>query len=117
MNVMRTVPVLLIVGTVIAFGQGSPKKVSRAEAMNGATTKAQPEYPPMAKQLKIEGTVELEAVITETGVVEDVTIVSGNPILTKPAVEALKKWKFAPFLQEGKPVKATAPITMIFKKQ
>ena len=117
MNVTRSVAVVLLLGTVLAFGQGAPRKVSRAEAMNAATLKTQPEYPAMAKQLKIEGVVELEAGITEAGAVDEVSIVSGNPILTKPAVEALKKWKFAPFLQEGKPVRATAPITMVFKKQ
>ena len=71
----------------------------------------------MARQLKIEGAVELEAVVGETGAVEEVNIVSGNPILTKPAVEAVRKWKFAPFLQDGKPIRAGAPVTVVFKKQ
>jgi protein TonB len=69
----------------------------------------------MAKQLKIEGAVELEAVVTESGTVEKVNIVSGNPVLTRPAADAVKKWKFAPFTADGKVVKALVPISMSFK--
>jgi protein TonB len=92
-----------------------PKKVSKTEGLNAATTKVQPEYPAMAKQLKIEGAVELEAVVTESGTVEKVNIVSGNPVLTRPAADAVRKWKFAPFTAEGKTVKALVPISMNFK--
>jgi periplasmic protein TonB len=98
-----------------AFAQDTPRKVSKAEGINNATNKVQPEYPPMARQLKIEGAVELEAVVTESGTVEKVNIVSGNPVLTRPAVEAVKKWKFAPFTAEGKAVKAVVPVTLSFK--
>ena len=92
-----------------------PKKVSRVEGLNAATTKVQPDYPAMAKQLKIEGAVELEAVVTESGTVEKVNIVSGNPVLTRPAADAVKKWKFAPFTADGKVIKALVPISMSFK--
>src|SRR5215471_17929704 len=92
-----------------------PKKVSKVEGLNAATTKVQPEYPAMAKQLKIEGAVELEAVVAENGSVEKVNIVSGNPVLTRPAVDAVKKWKFAPFTADGKTTKALVPISMSFK--
>ena len=71
--------------------------------------------PAIARQLKIEGAVELEAVVTEAGVVEKVNIVSGNPVLTRPASDAVKKWKFAPFTADGKPVKALVPVGMSFK--
>jgi protein TonB len=97
------------------LAQEAPKKVSRSEGLNAATTKASPEYPAIAKQLKIEGSVELEALVTETGTVEKVNIVSGNPVLTRPACDAVKKWKFAPFTTEGKPVKALVPVSMSFK--
>jgi protein TonB len=97
------------------MGQSSPKKLTKAEAISAASSKVQPDYPPVAKQLRIEGTVELQAVVAENGTVEDVTIVSGNPVLTRPAATALKKWKFNPFTEGGKPVKALAPVAMNFK--
>jgi protein TonB len=114
---MKSVKILLVIGASVLLAQGPLKKVTRVEAMNAVTSRSQPDYPAMARQLKIEGTVELDAVVTETGTVEEVSIVSGNPILTKPAAEAVKKWKFAPFLQDGKPIRASAPITIVFKKQ
>ena len=92
-----------------------PKKVTKIEGLNAATPKVQPEYPAMAKQLKIEGAVELEAVVAESGAVEKVNIVSGNPVLTRPAVDAVKRWKFAPFTADGKVVKALVPISLSFK--
>jgi TonB family protein len=95
--------------------QDGIKKVTLAEANAAIATKTPPEYPPMGRQLKIEGKVELEAVVTETGAVEKVNIVSGNPVLTKPAAEAVKHWKFTPFADGGKPCKAIAPLSISFK--
>ena len=97
------------------LGQDSPKKVSKTEGLNAVTTKIAPEYPAIAKQLKIEGAVELEAVVTEGGTVEKVNIVSGNPVLTRPAMDAVKRWKFAPFVVDGKAVKALVPVALTFK--
>jgi protein TonB len=97
------------------LAQDAPKKVSKSEGLNSVTTKVSPEYPAIAKQLKIEGAVELEALVTESGTVEKVTIVSGNPVLTRPASDAVKRWKFAPFTSDGKPVKALVPVSMNFK--
>lgn len=118
MNSFRTAVWSLIflgIWTVGGWAQGEVNKVSRPEAMAAAINKVQPEYPPMAKQLKVQGAVELEAVVAEDGSVEKVNIVSGNAVLTKPAVDALKKWKFKPFTADGKPVKALAPIGFDFK--
>ena len=103
----------LFLGT--GFAQEATKKVTKAEGLNAVTTKVPPEYPAIAKQLKIEGAVELEAIVTESGVVEKVNIVSGNPVLTRPASDAVKKWKFAPFTSDGKPVKAVVPVSLSFK--
>jgi len=106
---------LLPMAAWMAFGQDAPKRVTLPEAMAAITSKVAPEYPPFGRQLKIEGKVELEAVVAENGTVEKVNIVSGNPILTKPASEAVKKWRFAPFMDGGKPYKALAPVTITFK--
>jgi TonB family protein len=53
--------------------------------------------------------------VTENGTVEQVSIVSGNPVLTRPASDAIKKWKFTPFTADGKAVKALVPVSMSFK--
>ena len=104
----------IIAGCV--FAQEGIRKVTRVEAMAAAISKVQPEYPPMARQLNLEGIVELEALVTETGAVEKVNIVSGNPVLTRGSADALKRWKFAPFTTNGKVVKVLAPVTFNFKR-
>lgn len=99
----------------VMCGQNAPKRLSRSEATSAIVSKTQPEYPPMARQLKLEGTVELEAIISEQGTVDDVRIVTGNPVLTKAAAQAVKKWKFTPITEGGKPTKAVAPLSLTFK--
>ena len=96
-------------------GQDNLKKLTKAEAVADIASKSLPEYPAVARQLKLEGTVELEAVVAEDGSVEQVNIVSGNPVLTKAAAAAVKKWKFTPIKADGKPTKALAPLTLAFK--
>lgn len=107
--------VVAVVANVACFGQEAARKISKAEAMSAATSKTQPDYPPVARQFRVEGNVELEAVIGETGKVEKVNVVSGNAMLTRAAAEALKGWKFTPFTEDGKPVRALAPISFTFK--
>jgi len=115
---MRDFALLLQVLTMVsvaAFADDAPKRVSHTAAVQAATEKVAPTYSPIAKQLKIQGSVQLDAVIAEDGTVEKVDIVSGNPVLTKPAAEALKKWKFKPFTDADKPVKVVASFDFEFK--
>ena len=111
---------ILTFGVILVLLTAAPlsaqdKKVSRAEAESSVLSRVQPDYPVVAKQLKLQGTVELEAVVDPSGEVTKVNIVSGNPVLTKPAAEALKKWKFKPFVVDGKAVVTGVPVTMAFK--
>jgi TonB family protein len=106
--------VLVLAAAAVASGEEA-KKVTKAEAMRAAVTRVQPDYPSSARQLKIQGDVELNVVIGEAGTVEKVDIVSGNPMLTRPAADALRKWKFTPFTEGGKAVRAAAPLTVSFK--
>ena len=90
-------------------------KLTEAEAKQAATVKPLPEYPPTARQLKVTGKVELEVVIDPAGKVEDVKIVSGSPVLTRPCAKTVSGWQFKPILQDGKPARATAPLTFEFR--
>ena len=114
MRLGRTV--LCLVGLIaVVFGQSAPRRLSRGESMSAVVNKVAPEYPQIAKQLKLEGAVDLEVTVAESGVVEAVKIVSGNPVLTRPAVDAVKKWRFEPQTDGGKPIKALAEVTISFK--
>jgi len=88
--------------------------VSQAEALKAATSKSEPEYPAIAKQLHLEGSVQVEAHITESGAVESVKPLTGNAVLMNAAMSAMKRWKFAPFTADGKPVRAVADVSFKF---
>jgi|SRR5690242_13726221 protein TonB len=111
--ILRTFSLIAVCASIVA-AEGAARKVTQTEALSAATVKVQPEYPQLARQLKIAGTVELDVVIGETGAVETVTPVSGNPVLTKPAADAVKRWKFKPFQQDGAAVKAEAVLKISF---
>jgi len=111
----------IVTAVALAFLAGIPAcaqdtvHVSQAEAVKAAKEKVDPEYPPMAKQLHLEGAVQLEAHIGENGSVEEVKPLTGNAVLMNAAVAAIRKWKFTPFVSDGKPVKAVADLSFKFK--
>jgi len=73
-----------------------------------------PQYPPEAGRARIEGAVVLMAVIGKDGSVEDVRVESGLPILAQAAVEAVKQWRYRPYLLNGEPVEVDSRITINF---
>jgi general secretion pathway protein A len=75
-----------------------------------------PEYPPLARSMRVEGTVELVARINSEGVVEDVVVKEGPDVLTAAAVAAVKQWRYSPYTRGGVPVVAEAPITIRFRR-
>jgi TonB family protein len=77
---------------------GTPKAVSTADATSHVIHRVEPTTPPIAALTKIGGAVKLHIVISPVGLVSSVTFVSGHPLLTKAAVDAVKQWKFKPFL-------------------
>ena len=85
------------------------------DAIRAAVKKVQPEYNPVAKQMRVQGVVEVEVRITEAGDVQDVKVVSGNALLTQGVVRALKDWKFTPFNEAGKASSAVATLRFDFK--
>jgi len=82
-----------------------PERVAQAE---------QAAYPSLAKQMKVQGSVILQAYVGADGGIKDLHVVSGNPILVSAAVEAARQWRFAPYLQNGQPVETQAKIQVNF---
>jgi periplasmic protein TonB len=73
-----------------------------------------PQYPPEAGRARIEGTVVLMAVIGKDGRVEDLRVESGLPLLAQAAIDAVKQWRYKPYLIDGQPVEVDSRITINF---
>lgn len=91
-------------------------RVSEAEGKKNIVSKVEPEFPAIAKQLNLSGRVEVDLHVDESGQVEKVDVVSGNPILAGAATSAAKRWKFQPFEADGKPAKAVVRIAFSFMR-
>jgi TonB family protein len=74
----------------------------------------QPDYPLLARQMKVQGSVILQAVIGKEGTIQELQVLSGPAILSVAAREAVKQWHFKPYLQSGLPVETEAKITVNF---
>jgi protein TonB len=76
--------------------------------------RVEPAYPMLAKQMKVQGAVILEALIGKTGDIQDIQVLSGPAILSAAAREAVRQWRFKPHFEAGKPVDTEARITVNF---
>jgi protein TonB len=76
--------------------------------------KKAPEYPKTARQLGASGVVEIEATISVDGKVKNAKVIQGNPMLQKPALEAVSEWRYKPALLNGKPVESPVQIRLNF---
>jgi periplasmic protein TonB len=76
--------------------------------------KVQPPYPALAKAARIEGSVVLKAIIDKEGNITDLQLVSGHPMLVPAAIEAVRQWKYKPYLLNGQPVEVETTVTVIF---
>jgi len=74
----------------------------------------EPQYPALARQMRISGTVELEGVIGTDGHLRELRIVSGHPLLARAALQAVSQWIYKPTRLNGDPVEVIAPITVTF---
>lgn len=76
--------------------------------------KVQPQYPPLARQTRISGTVRLHAIIGKNGQVEQLEVMSGHPLLVQAALDAVRQWKYQPTQLNGEPVEVDTTIDVIF---
>lgn len=74
----------------------------------------QPTYPPLAKAARIQGEVVLKAIISKEGEIQDLQLVSGHPMLVPAAIDAVRQWRYRPYLLNGQPVEVETTITVIF---
>jgi protein TonB len=73
-----------------------------------------PVYPPLARQARIQGMVMLQAQISKDGSIENLQLISGHPMLAPAAIEAVKQWKYKPYLLNGEPVEVDTQVQVNF---
>lgn len=96
-----------------------PVVPQRVRISQGVTTgllirKVEPMYPVLARSARISGDVVLKAIIDKEGVIQDLQLVSGHPMLVPAAIDAVRQWRYRPYLLNGQPVEVETTITVIF---
>ena len=104
----------LIAVASLAAAQAVPQRVRVSSAVEHAllVKKVQPVYPADAKAQHIQGTVVLKAIIDKEGSVASLEVVSGHPMLVPPAIEAVKQWKYKPYLLNGDSVEVETQVSV-----
>jgi protein TonB len=90
--------------------------IRRSEGVMAAALihKVQPQYPAIARTIHLAGTVYLRAIIATDGTVRQLEVISGNPILANPALQAVRQWRYQPTRLNGEPVEVETVITVNF---
>ncbi len=89
--------------------------ISQGVSQGLVIKRVQPTYPKNALAMHVEGAVELVATISKSGNITAVKVVRGEPLLTNAAADAVKQWKYKPYLLNGEPVEIQTQITVNFK--
>ncbi|MBI3477000.1 MAG: energy transducer TonB [Acidobacteria bacterium] len=112
-----------IVGGMISSTPGTPSTSGgpplRVRVTQGVSTglliyKVQPQYPEVARNAGIQGQVVLQAEIDKNGDMREVHLVSGDPLLAPAALEAVRQWKYRPYLLDGQPVAVDTQVIVNF---
>jgi len=99
--------------TNVQVTAGDHVQLSKQTAQS-VSVSVSPDYPLLARQMKVQGAVRLQALISREGTIQELQILSGPSILATAAREAVKQWHFKPYMQNGQPVETQANITVNF---
>lgn len=101
-----------------APGKTPPRPAMRISAgVSGANLihRVQPLYPPLARATRVQGTVEFTATISKEGLIENLELVRGHPLLVKAARDAILQWRYRPTLLNGEPMEVVTGIIVNFR--
>ena len=112
-----------VIGSVFGSGSNAPKvqaavpkkvNISGGVAAGMLLQKTIPVYPPIAKAARVSGTVVLQAVISKSGTIENLKVISGPAMLQGAAQDAVRSWRYRPYLLNDEPVEVRTTINIIF---
>jgi periplasmic protein TonB len=106
-------------GTTATIVPPPPKPVARppriSHMMEGNLIyKVQPVYPPLARSARIQGSVLLRAIISRSGTIENLNVISGHPMLVGAAIDAVRQWRYRPYILNDEPVEVETQVTVNF---
>lgn len=107
-------------GVLASANSAAPKievkklRVSAGVQASKLISQPKPVYPPIAKQARVQGTVVLAATISKSGTIDNLRVVSGHPMLTQSALQAVRQWRYQPTYLNGEPVEVETTINVNF---
>ena len=93
---------------------GAPRSVPPGKMQANVISKVNPTYPPDAKAAGIQGTVVLDAVIDKMGNVDSLKVTSGPSELQQSSLDAVRQWRYKPFLWNGEPIEVETTISVVY---
>ena len=100
--------------SVVAAARAKPPVISSGVATGMLIQKTAPVYPMAAKMTHLSGTVVLQAIIAKDGKIRDLHAVSGPDILRQAALDAVKNWRYRPYMLNNEPVEVETSINVVF---
>jgi len=91
-----------------------PKTVSSGVMQGQLIYQVKPMYPAIARAVRMEGTVVLAAVISKSGTIENLRVVAGPAMLQQAALDAVKQWRYRPYMLDGQAVEVETTINVVF---
>jgi protein TonB len=89
-------------------------RVSTGISEGMLTRRVEPVYPIIAQRARVQGTVEMKALICKQGTIENLQLVSGHPLLVPAAMEAVKQWRYRPYVLNGEPLEVETMVIVNF---
>jgi protein TonB len=89
-------------------------RVGGSVAAASIIKRVMPQYPAIAKTAHVSGTIVLHAIIAKDGTVQELTYISGPPLLIKAAIDAVREWRYRPTMLNGEPVEVETTIVVVF---
>jgi len=114
MNLISVVVGLTLLATSVQRNVGEPASVQEQLALKLVIKKVPPTYPQQAKAVRLEGIVTVRILVTAKGIVDQVDVVSGHPLLVQGATDAVRQWKFKPFIEYGRAAPFTTELQIPF---
>ncbi len=114
-GILSSAPKVVAVPKLVTPTAPKRIRVSQGVTEGRLIVRIEPKYPVIALTARVQGRVVLNAVISKTGEIENLVLVSGHPMLVQAAIAAVKQWRYRPYLLNGEPVEVETTVNVNFE--